>query len=232
MMAPHAAEAEARGAPRSSALLAEAASKGESSPPCVYVAVTEAAPRAKDAREERATLLPGFDAVEAAQHDAPSENERSARCCASRRPPAGWRVALGAAAAWILVMLGGWTAVVMSSRSRSSSAPHAMQGSAAAGSVLARSAAAADICDPLELQACAGSQPWWNGGTVYQVYPRSYQDSDGDGVGDLAGVLQRIDYIASLNVSAIWLSPIFPSPMVRRFAWWRPPPGARLLVCV
>jgi alpha-glucosidase len=50
------------------------------------------------------------------------------------------------------------------------------------------------------------------------VYPRSFQDSDGDGVGDLQGTLQRIDYIASLNVSAIWLSPIFPSPMVRRRA--------------
>ena len=47
------------------------------------------------------------------------------------------------------------------------------------------------------------------------MYPRSFQDSDGDGVGDLKGALQRIDYIASLNVSAIWLSPVFPSPMVR-----------------
>jgi glycosidase len=50
------------------------------------------------------------------------------------------------------------------------------------------------------------------------VYPRSFQDSDGDGVGDLQGTLQRIDYIARLNVSAIWLSPIFPSPMVRCLA--------------
>ena len=55
--------------------------------------------------------------------------------------------------------------------------------------------------------------PWWEQGVVYQVYPRSFQDSDGDGVGDLAGVESRLDYIAALGVDAIWLSPIFPSPM-------------------
>ena len=57
------------------------------------------------------------------------------------------------------------------------------------------------------------SRPWWEGGVVYQVYPRSFQDSDGDGVGDLAGLIARLDYIAGLGVDAIWLSPIFPSPM-------------------
>ncbi len=55
--------------------------------------------------------------------------------------------------------------------------------------------------------------PWWQRGTVYQVYPRSFQDSDGDGVGDLAGIERRLDHIAALGVDAIWLSPIFPSPM-------------------
>jgi oligo-1,6-glucosidase/alpha-glucosidase len=55
--------------------------------------------------------------------------------------------------------------------------------------------------------------PWWKRGVIYQVYPRSFQDSDGDGIGDLAGIDARLDHIASLGVDAIWLSPIFPSPM-------------------
>ncbi|WP_375403043.1 alpha-amylase family glycosyl hydrolase [uncultured Sphingomonas sp.] len=54
---------------------------------------------------------------------------------------------------------------------------------------------------------------WWEAGVVYQVYPRSFQDSDGDGVGDLRGVIRRLGHIADLGVDAIWLSPIFPSPM-------------------
>lgn len=54
---------------------------------------------------------------------------------------------------------------------------------------------------------------WWQKGIVYQIYPRSYQDSNGDGIGDLNGIRQRLDYIQSLSVDAIWLSPIFPSPM-------------------
>ena len=56
-------------------------------------------------------------------------------------------------------------------------------------------------------------RPWWERGVVYQVYPRSFQDTDGDGVGDLAGIERRLDYIAALGVDAVWLSPIFPSPM-------------------
>jgi alpha-glucosidase len=55
--------------------------------------------------------------------------------------------------------------------------------------------------------------PWWQTGIIYQVYPRSFQDSNADGIGDLRGILQRLDYLASLNIDAIWLSPIFPSPM-------------------
>ena len=56
--------------------------------------------------------------------------------------------------------------------------------------------------------------PWWERGVVYQIYPRSFQDSNGDGIGDLAGIESRLEYVAALGVDAIWLSPIFPSPMV------------------
>src|SRR3546814_827685 len=55
-------------------------------------------------------------------------------------------------------------------------------------------------------------QPWWKGAAIYQVYPRSFADSNGDGIGDLAGITARLDYIASLGVDAIWLSPFSPSP--------------------
>jgi len=53
---------------------------------------------------------------------------------------------------------------------------------------------------------------WWRGGVIYQVYPRSFQDTNGDGIGDLAGIVRRLDHIASLGVDAIWLSPITQSP--------------------
>ncbi|GJE28841.1 alpha-amylase family glycosyl hydrolase [Methylobacterium organophilum] len=54
---------------------------------------------------------------------------------------------------------------------------------------------------------------WWKSGTVYQVYPRSFQDSNGDGVGDLKGITDRLDYLAWLGVDAVWISPFYPSPM-------------------
>jgi alpha-glucosidase len=54
---------------------------------------------------------------------------------------------------------------------------------------------------------------WWQRGVIYQVYPRSFQDSTGDGVGDLPGVLSRLDYLQWLGVDAVWLSPVYPSPM-------------------
>ncbi len=57
------------------------------------------------------------------------------------------------------------------------------------------------------------SDNWWRRATIYQIYPRSFQDSNGDGVGDLAGVIERIDYLVWLGVDAIWLSPFYPSPM-------------------
>lgn len=54
---------------------------------------------------------------------------------------------------------------------------------------------------------------WWRGAVIYQIYPRSFADSNGDGVGDLPGITSRLDYVASLGVDAIWLSPFFTSPM-------------------
>ncbi|MBD3786993.1 MAG: alpha glucosidase [Sphingomonadales bacterium] len=54
---------------------------------------------------------------------------------------------------------------------------------------------------------------WWRGAVIYQIYPRSYQDSNGDGVGDLLGIVRRLPYVASLGVDAIWISPFFTSPM-------------------
>ena len=54
---------------------------------------------------------------------------------------------------------------------------------------------------------------WWQRGIIYQIYPRSFQDSNGDGIGDLAGITARLDYLVALGVDAIWLSPVNPSPM-------------------
>ncbi len=55
-------------------------------------------------------------------------------------------------------------------------------------------------------------QPWWSGGVLYQAYPRSFADSNGDGIGDLAGLRGRLDYLHWLGVDGLWLNPTFPSP--------------------
>jgi len=55
--------------------------------------------------------------------------------------------------------------------------------------------------------------PWWKRGVIYQIYPRSFRDSNGDGVGDLNGIRERLDYLSWLGVDAVWISPIYPSPM-------------------
>src|ERR1700712_4439762 len=54
---------------------------------------------------------------------------------------------------------------------------------------------------------------WWRDGAIYQIYPRSFQDSNADGVGDLRGILSRLNYLVGLGVDAIWISPFYPSPM-------------------
>ena len=54
---------------------------------------------------------------------------------------------------------------------------------------------------------------WWQRGVIYQIYPRSFQDSNGDGIGDLNGITSRLDHMLELGIEAVWLSPIFTSPM-------------------
>ena len=66
------------------------------------------------------------------------------------------------------------------------------------------------------MQATSDKAPnnnWWRGGVIYQIYPRSFQDSNGDGIGDLPGITQRLEHIAQLGADGIWISPIFKSPM-------------------
>ena len=55
---------------------------------------------------------------------------------------------------------------------------------------------------------------WWKNAVIYQIYPRSFMDANGDGIGDLEGIRQKLDYLAGLGIDAIWISPIYPSPMV------------------
>ena len=59
----------------------------------------------------------------------------------------------------------------------------------------------------------SNEHPWWQGAAIYQIYPRSFADSGGDGIGDLPGITARLDYLKRLGIDAIWLSPFFPSPM-------------------
>jgi alpha-glucosidase len=67
--------------------------------------------------------------------------------------------------------------------------------------------------DAVDATARDAGQAWWRGATLYQIYPRSFADSDGDGTGDLSGIIARLDHVASLGVDAIWVSPFFRSPM-------------------
>jgi alpha-glucosidase len=57
------------------------------------------------------------------------------------------------------------------------------------------------------------AMPWWRGAIIYQIYPRSFLDANGDGIGDIEGIGRRLDHVARLGADAIWLSPFFRSPM-------------------
>ncbi|HEV7708602.1 MAG TPA: alpha-amylase family glycosyl hydrolase, partial [Asanoa sp.] len=59
----------------------------------------------------------------------------------------------------------------------------------------------------------AEREPWWRGAVIYQIYPRSFADGSGDGIGDIAGIRAHLDHLSGLGVDAVWLSPWFPSPM-------------------
>ena len=62
--------------------------------------------------------------------------------------------------------------------------------------------------------AASAQHPWWQDAVIYEIYPRSFQDSNGDGIGDLNGITQRLDYLRMLGVDAIWIAPMYPSPQV------------------
>ena len=92
--------------------------------------------------------------------------------------------------------------------------------SCAAALILAAAAlAAAGQTVPATTGAAAQSasqseQNWWKNAVIYEIYPRSFQDTNGDGIGDLNGITQRLDYLQALGVDAIWLTPVYPSPQV------------------
>jgi alpha-glucosidase len=64
-----------------------------------------------------------------------------------------------------------------------------------------------------EWRAAQGARRWWQDGIIYEIFPLSFMDGDGDGIGDLKGIARRLDYVASLGVDAVWLTPIYPSPL-------------------
>src|ERR1019366_3814398 len=64
----------------------------------------------------------------------------------------------------------------------------------------------------LHAQENGNTRKWWKEAVVYQIYPRSFKDIDGDGIGDLKGIISKLDYIKSLGVDIVWLNPIYASP--------------------
>ncbi|WDF74494.1 glycoside hydrolase family 13 protein [Novosphingobium sp. KACC 22771] len=83
---------------------------------------------------------------------------------------------------------------------------------AALGMALAAMGGSVSASAAAPAPAPAKVQPWWTHAVIYEIYPRSFQDSNGDGIGDLNGVTQRLDYLKALGIDAIWLTPFYPSP--------------------
>jgi oligo-1,6-glucosidase len=66
--------------------------------------------------------------------------------------------------------------------------------------------------NPTRGDSASGDRKWWKEAVVYQIYPRSFKDDNGDGIGDLKGIISKLDYIKSLGVDVVWLNPIYSSP--------------------
>jgi len=86
----------------------------------------------------------------------------------------------------------------------------------ALGSVIPSASAqtAAQHVPPAADQKNTSADPWWKHGVIYEIYPRSFQDTDGDGIGDIKGITSRLDYIKQLGIDAIWITPMYPSPQI------------------
>jgi alpha-glucosidase len=83
-----------------------------------------------------------------------------------------------------------------------------------ASNAAALSAQAPAPLESIPVQTVHETGPWWRTAVIYEIYPRSFQDSNGDGVGDINGIISRLDYLQSLDLDAIWLTPMYPSPLV------------------
>ena len=84
----------------------------------------------------------------------------------------------------------------------------------AAGLALSAAAQTPSQTAAPQVAAAVSEQNWWKNAVIYEIYPRSFQDSNGDGIGDLNGITERLDYLKELGVDAIWLTPCYPSPQV------------------
>jgi alpha-glucosidase len=81
-----------------------------------------------------------------------------------------------------------------------------------AASAAAQAAQASDSHVKQTNSSAASERNWWKNAVIYEVYPRSFQDTNSDGIGDLKGITQHLDYLQKLGVDAIWLTPVYPSP--------------------